>query len=213
MVGAALVPLRLLFPRVHGFAYAAGAPISLLGIALLQAALITLMGYSEGLHAEDLDLRAQAAILGKSVLWSTAVLCFAYGLQGAPWTTGGLFCITGVVDFGALWARRRWNEERTGDACGHSDLRNVLIVGAGRVGRRIALNVEKHPARGRNVCGFLDDESPIGDGVVGRVAGFGTNGPQTVCGRGDFGGSAESGCNALGSGGVHATASRCGDRS
>jgi exopolysaccharide biosynthesis polyprenyl glycosylphosphotransferase len=170
MVGAALVPLRLLFPRVHGFAYAAGAPISLLGIALLQAALITLMGYSEGLYAEDLDLRAQAAILGKSVLWSTAVLCFAYGLQGAPWTTGGLFCITGVVDFGALWARRRWNEERTGDACGQSDLRNVLIVGAGRVGRRIALNVEKHPARGRNVCGFLDDESPIGDGVVGRVA-------------------------------------------
>lgn len=172
-VGAALVPLRLLFPRVHGFAYAAGAPSSLLGIALLQSALITLMGYAEGLHAEDLDIRDQAWLLAKSVLWATAVLCFAYGLQGAPWTTGGLFFITGVVDFGALWTRRRWNRERTGGACGHSDLRNVLIVGAGKVGRRIALNVEKYPARGRKVCGFLDDEIPIGDGVVGRIVDLG----------------------------------------
>ena len=51
------------------------APISLLGIALLHAALITLLGYTEGLHAEGSDLRQQARILGKSVLWATAVLC------------------------------------------------------------------------------------------------------------------------------------------
>ena len=47
LIGASLVPLRMLFPRVWSFAYAAGAPVSLLGIALLHAALITLMGYSE----------------------------------------------------------------------------------------------------------------------------------------------------------------------
>lgn len=169
IVGAMLVPLRLLFPRVYGFAYAAGAPVSLLGIALLHASLITLMGYTEGLHAEELDLQAQARILAKSVLWATAVLCFAYGLQGAPWTIGGLFCVAGVLDFGALWAWRRWSDERGRDARGRGDARNVLIVGAGRVGRRVASYVEQHPATRRKVCGFLDDQSPLGSGVIGRI--------------------------------------------
>ena len=51
LLGALLVPLRVLFPHVRSFEYAAGAPVSLLGIALLHAALITLMGYTEGLYA------------------------------------------------------------------------------------------------------------------------------------------------------------------
>ena len=46
-IGALLVPLRVMFPHVRTFAYAAGAPGSLLGIALLQAVLITLMAYAE----------------------------------------------------------------------------------------------------------------------------------------------------------------------
>ncbi len=53
---------------------------------------------------------------------------------------------------------------------GRGDARNVLIVGAGGVGRRIASYVEHHPATGRKVCGFLDDDRPIGNGVIGRVA-------------------------------------------
>ena len=170
LVGALLVPLHMFFPRVRSFEFAAGAPISLLGIALLHAALITLVGYSEGLHAESSDLRGQARILGKSVLLATAVLCLAYGLQGAPWTTSGLFCGAGLLHFGALWAWRWRNQERTGAARRRVDVRNVLIVGAGGVGRRVASYVEQHPADGRRVCGFLDDQRPLGNGVIGRVA-------------------------------------------
>ena len=36
-------------------------------------------------------------------------------------------------------------------------MRNVLIVGAGGLGQRIANYLEMHPEMGRSVCGFLDD--------------------------------------------------------
>ncbi len=39
------------------------------------------------------------------------------------------------------------------------EARNVLIVGAGRVGRRMAAYIERHPGCGRRICGFLDDGS------------------------------------------------------
>jgi exopolysaccharide biosynthesis polyprenyl glycosylphosphotransferase len=47
--------------------------------------------------------------------------------------------------------------------------RNVLIVGAGAVGRRIANHLETHPEMERAFCGFLDDRKPLGKGVVGRT--------------------------------------------
>jgi exopolysaccharide biosynthesis polyprenyl glycosylphosphotransferase len=48
--------------------------------------------------------------------------------------------------------------------------RNVLIVGAGVFGRRIASCIQSHPEQGRMVCGFLDDQRPLGDGVIGRTS-------------------------------------------
>ncbi len=170
VLGALLVPLRVLFPHVRPFEYAAGEPVSLLGIALLHAALITLMGYTEGLYAGGSDLRKQARILGKSVVWATTVLCFAYGLQGAPWAACGLFWGAAVLHFGALWMWR-WQSARQGRrAQPGGDVRNVLIVGAGGVGRRVASFVETHPEAGRTVCGLLDNERPLGNGVTGRVS-------------------------------------------
>jgi exopolysaccharide biosynthesis polyprenyl glycosylphosphotransferase len=51
--------------------------------------------------------------------------------------------------------------------------RNVLIVGAGAFGRRIASCIQRHPEQGRVVCGFLDDRRPLGDGVIGRTGNLG----------------------------------------
>jgi exopolysaccharide biosynthesis polyprenyl glycosylphosphotransferase len=169
LIGALLVPLRALFPRVWSFGYAAGAPVSLLGIALLHAALITLMGYSEGLQSRGGDLPKQARILGKSILWATALMCIAYGLQGVPWTICALFCGAGLMHFGALWAWRWQGGSQHRSAQRGADVRNVLIVGAGGVGRRVASHVEGHPEAGRRVCGFLDNDRPLGNGVIGRV--------------------------------------------
>ncbi len=170
LIGALLVPLHRLFPQVRVFGYAAGAPFSLLGVALLHAALIVLLSYIEGLHLAGVDLKKQSHALGKSVLWATAVLCVAYGLQGVSLATCGLFCVGGALHFSALrtW---RWQKTRQDRPSPPSvETSNVVIVGAGGVGRRVAAYLVKHPESGRIVCGFLDDGRPLGNGVIGRVS-------------------------------------------
>jgi exopolysaccharide biosynthesis polyprenyl glycosylphosphotransferase len=168
LVGAVLVPLRELFPGVWSFGYAAGQPISLVGVAILHAALITLISYSEGLHVNGVKIRKQGEILAKSILWATALLCVADTLRGYPWTISALICGAGVLHFAALWGWR-WragahsNPERT-------DTRNVLIVGAGRAGHRLAAYLARQPGSGRRICGILDDARGVGDGIVGGVA-------------------------------------------
>jgi len=49
------------------------------------------------------------------------------------------------------------------------DARNVLIVGAGTIGQRLAGYLGKHPEMNRSVCGFLDDGRPLAKSVVGRT--------------------------------------------
>ncbi len=51
-----------------------------------------------------------------------------------------------------------------------SGARNILIIGAGGLGRQIARYLESHPELGRAFCGFLDDRKPLGNGVVGRTS-------------------------------------------
>jgi exopolysaccharide biosynthesis polyprenyl glycosylphosphotransferase len=169
LLGGLLVLLRQLFPNVRGFDYSAGAPFFLLGTAFLHAALITLMGHADGLHSRGNDLWGQARLLGKAVLWATTVLCFAGGLRGASWATSGLFFGAGLMHFSALLTWRWRKRKRDGGPRRGGDLRNVLMVGAGGVGRRVAAHVKGHPETGRTVCGFLDNERPLGNGVIGRV--------------------------------------------
>jgi exopolysaccharide biosynthesis polyprenyl glycosylphosphotransferase len=49
-------------------------------------------------------------------------------------------------------------------------MKNVLIVGAGGLGQRLASYLEGHPEMGRAVCGFLDDRKLPGKGVMGRTS-------------------------------------------
>jgi exopolysaccharide biosynthesis polyprenyl glycosylphosphotransferase len=52
-------------------------------------------------------------------------------------------------------------------------VRNVLIVGASALGRRLGSFLDASPTDGRAVCGFLDNDRPIGDGVIGRISDLG----------------------------------------
>ena len=160
LIGAALVPLSVWFPHHRMLEFAEGAPFSLLGVAVLHAALITLVGYSEGIYSKAWSVRGQE-LLAKSVAWATLVLCCAYHLQGAPWSISILFCAAGVLHFTTLglW-RRAMHQARD---------RKVLIIGAREVATRMASYLEEHPLNGRTVYGFLDDEQPLGNGVVGRI--------------------------------------------
>jgi exopolysaccharide biosynthesis polyprenyl glycosylphosphotransferase len=140
----------------------------LLGIGLLHAALITLMAYTEELQTENLEPSAQTRILAKSVLWATAILCVGCGLQGVPRIACSVFCLAGLLHFTSLWLWRRWIPARPHHPGCNS--RNVLIIGAGSVGRRVAAYVNQHPEAGRTVYGFLDDEKPLGNDVLGGIA-------------------------------------------
>ena len=182
LIGALLVPLRVLFPQVRMFEYAAGAPGSLLGIAFAACG----VDHADGLHRKACDagrdLRGQTRILGKSVLWATPLMCLASGLQGAPWATSVLFCGAGLLHFGALWAWRWQRARQSHRAQQFGDVRNVLIVGAGGVGRRVAAYVEEHPEVGRTVCGFLGQRTAAGQ--WGHRAGErpGPAGAHGICG-------------------------------
>jgi hypothetical protein len=65
------------------------------------------------------------------------------------------------------WAQR---EGKRHGAPVRGGMRNVLIVGAGGLGYRLASYLEKHPEMGRSVCGFLDDRKLAGKGVMGRTS-------------------------------------------
>jgi exopolysaccharide biosynthesis polyprenyl glycosylphosphotransferase len=167
-LGVLLLPFRVMFPHLPLFEFALRSSVFLLGVSLLHAALITLVGYTEGLYRAGVDLRAQTRSMGKAVLWGGVVLCFAYGLQGSQWTLSGLIFFTSLLHFGSMWLWRWWSTER--EPFGGVEARNVLIVGAGRVGRRVAAYIARHPACGRRTCGFLDDKRPLGNDVIGRVS-------------------------------------------
>jgi exopolysaccharide biosynthesis polyprenyl glycosylphosphotransferase len=76
-----------------------------------------------------------------------------------------------MLPFGTLgpWQRAEGDGNQRGSRTARS-IRNVLIIGAGELGRRIAGHLKKHPELGRSVCGFLDDRKPLGSGVIGRTS-------------------------------------------
>jgi exopolysaccharide biosynthesis polyprenyl glycosylphosphotransferase len=79
--------------------------------------------------------------------------------------------ITGIRRLGAVLAAR-WAglESNQRGIRPRGGMRNVLIVGAGGLGQRLANYLEKHPETGRSVCGFLDDRRLAGKGVMGRTS-------------------------------------------
>jgi len=89
----------------------------------------------------------------------------------ANWVRSALALVVGVLRLVALlptqWAGRG-SKQRGTRAQGR--MRNVLIVGAGGLGRRLANYLEEHPEMGRSVCGFLDDRRLAGKGVMGRTS-------------------------------------------
>jgi exopolysaccharide biosynthesis polyprenyl glycosylphosphotransferase len=90
---------------------------------------------------------------------------------GRSWVQSTLARIAGILQSGAMlvsrWAERGGNQGGTRALGG---IRNVLIVGAGGLGHRLAGYLEQHPELGRSVCGFVDDWKPLGNGVIGRIS-------------------------------------------
>ena len=147
------------------FPFVATTYSAALGVALLQGALLTLIACTEGVYRIDPTGISVALRLGKSVLWSTAVVAIGYWGQ----QLSSLLLCAGLGYLGLLGTRSlcRPQRETTTDS---ASSRNVLIVGANQEGRALAAYLAANPKVGKTACGFLDDYWPLGDEVLGRVA-------------------------------------------
>src|SRR5271166_144320 len=137
LVVAIFLQFGRIFSHARAFEHATAGAVrhQVLGIALLHAALITLLGYSEGLYAWSGDLRRQAAALCKSAFWATAILCVAAWLLAASAISCGEICAAGALHFAILlaWRRAGHRQARLTAEPGRR-VKNVLIIGAGPVG-------------------------------------------------------------------------------
>ncbi len=162
--------------NLAGLAGPSGAPPPWLGFVLLYGVLITLLGYSEGLYRTDLvrEPRDERRILIRTLGWATLLagtLIYLFGIDRIPPTaviaSAGLNSVT-------MLAWRRWQRSRAAQRAQNGRAaRNVLIVGAGRLGHEVADCLNRNPQRGRVIRGFLDDNwrrDPDGLGTVDDLA-------------------------------------------
>ena len=148
-----------------------GSQSEWLAFALLFSSIVTLLVYSEGTYEEGLPRRNTNHVLalGRSVWWATAISGMA-GLLGHTLVPEyRLLPVGALLNFGSLVV---WHSWRKRCLHGKRSLRNlnVLIVGAGPVGRRLARYLRQNPQHQRMVRGFLDDQNYPGFGVLGRVS-------------------------------------------
>ncbi len=142
------------------------------GLLILYGSVLTLIGYSERLyHPETLrNFAVQRFILLKAVTWSTLLLCIALLSCANPGVLLAEIACSAPVDFFLLLASRRyerWRVTKHG-RCARA-VRNVLIVGAGTSGRKVARFLEQDCVDPRVVRGFLDDNYPRAADVLGAI--------------------------------------------
>jgi exopolysaccharide biosynthesis polyprenyl glycosylphosphotransferase len=131
------------------------------------AVLVTLFAFSEGLYknAGDPYPAAAAPILAKSTLFAIGLVFIAREGMRPP----AAFLIFASSLAGLVLCRRArqmaWKRRRR-----DTELRRILIVGGGPVGRSIAATLRNNPAHHATVCGFVDDELPLSPVVLGRIA-------------------------------------------
>ncbi len=147
-------------------------PASDLGLLLLYCTLIILLGHSDGLYRADLIRvpRRERIIVGKAVAWATVLVGAAIHQLETQVISIGTLTAGALLNYLAMLGWRDWQRRTATRAIeAGRGLRNVLIVGSGKLGRRVAAFLEREHVDGRVVVGFLDENEPIAGEVRGRV--------------------------------------------
>jgi len=141
---------------------------SALGTLLVYGALLTLLGHSEGLYRARLeDEQFETIVLGKTIAWATVLLGVAVRLTGWKALPIELLLASAPLNYFGMLAWRKGFRRR---ARAHSKpVRNVLIVGAGILGNKVARYIDQHHPGGRFFRGFLDDSLAGGVDIQGRI--------------------------------------------
>ena len=147
-------------------------PIAGLGLLLLYGALFTLLGFSEQLYhpkTVQAPLR-EKLVLGKVLFWSAALVVMAVGWSGPHLISLTTLAASAPLNFLIMVAwRNHWRRVPKFQGQGGRDVRNVLIIGAGKIGRELASHMGEDRGSKRVVMGFLDEDEPIGGDVHGRI--------------------------------------------
>jgi FlaA1/EpsC-like NDP-sugar epimerase len=142
------------------------------GLLILYGALFTLLGFSERLyHPETVQLpQRERLVLGKVVFWSAALVVIAVGWSGPHLISLTTLAASAPLNFLIMlgW-RNHWRRRPAQLAQNGRDVRNVLIIGAGTLGRELAAHLSQDFACKRLVMSFLDEDEAIGEEVLGRV--------------------------------------------
>jgi exopolysaccharide biosynthesis polyprenyl glycosylphosphotransferase len=142
------------------------------GLLLLYGALFTLLGFSERLyHPETVQVpQRERLVLGKVVFWSAALVVAAVAWSGPHLISLTALAASAPLNFLTMLAwRSHCRRVPVPQAQSRRDVRNVLIIGAGELGRKLAAHMREDLACRRVVMGFLDDDEPVGGDVHGRV--------------------------------------------
>jgi len=162
--------LRALSP----FGRAAGfyLPPNSLGFLVLYVPLVALFAHTQGLYrtARDRSRGDEALAVAKAVGFATVLVTasiYASGVHTIPrlvvW--GGAILNIAVLSGWRLW-KRGVVERRVAAGIG---VKNVLIVGTGRVGREVAKYLDSNQQLGFVVKGFLDQKPSRDARVLGKI--------------------------------------------
>lgn len=160
MIASNSLPIAPLAPS------SASSRPELVGLAFLQAVLLTLLAYSEGAYRTDNSFSDVTSRLAKAAFWSSVLVALSMPRFHSPsgLASLGASVILGVMSLCALRVCRRW-------ASNHRPVaRNVLMIGATSRARALADYFRSQNPPTRNLVGFLDDQLPRGFEVLGPVS-------------------------------------------
>ncbi len=146
------------------------------GLVLLYGCLFTLLGFSERLYhpATVQAPQQERLVLGKVVFWSAALLVAAVGWSGPQLISLTSLAASAPLNFLIMVAWRTYCRNVPAQPAQNGrGMRNVLIIGAGTPGRKLAAHISEDSASRRVVLGFLDENEPIGGDIHGRVEDLG----------------------------------------
>jgi len=130
--------------------------------------LVTLFGFSEGLYRSEKNqpVDNQAAILARASLFAAGLVLLAAGgeihCSAVLATLGG--SVAGLVGVRGVRERVQRRSAR------ETELRKVLIVGAGAIAHAVAQALRDDPLHRTEVRGFVDNDIAISPVVLGRIA-------------------------------------------
>ena len=142
------------------------------GLLLLYGALFTLLGVSERLYDPETVRapRRERLVLGKVVFWSAALVVAAVSWSGPHLISLTSLAAAAPVNFLLMVAwRNHWRRVPVQPGRSDREGRNVLIVGAGTLGRKLAAHMSQGLTGRHVVVGFLDEDEPVDGEVKGRI--------------------------------------------